>query len=143
MRHGELTSLAWSPDGGFVACGSPTGPLEVWEAEGFTKAWDEDSGARSAIQCVAWGTGPTQADLPLVFAGDDHVVHFRNYRNAFTPDVERGIGHQSPVLAAARSLDGKAVVSGTLDETIGVRKPTELTNELSIDRSVLAGHFRA
>lgn len=127
-----LTSVAWSPDGQFVACGSTAGRLAVWETSGYRRVSPDERGAKSAIHCVAWGAGPGPGDRRLAFGDEDHVVHFRNYRNWAKPDSERGVGHESSILALAWSPDGRAVVTGTRDGTIGVWTPSPRHNELRV-----------
>jgi WD40 repeat protein len=126
-----LTSVAWSHDGQYLACGSTSGQLAIWETGGFRRIGHDERDARSTIHCLGWGVGPSPDDRRLAFGDDENVVHFRNYYD-FTkpPDMERGIGHQWPILALAWSPDGSSVVTGTSGGTIGVWTPSRHDNEL-------------
>jgi eukaryotic-like serine/threonine-protein kinase len=107
----SLRSIAFSPDGQRIACGSEDGAIEVWDVSSgrilFTIDGDSDF-ARS----VAY----TPDNKRLISAGDDGVVRIWD---AATGQLRRMLkGHSKGIRTMAVSPDGRYIASGGDDRSV-------------------------
>ncbi len=110
-------SLAWSPDGRFIACGEPN-HVRIWE----TQTWKEIRRFSGAVKA----SGFTQTDIrSLVFspdaqflmtAGKDTKIHLWDVNTGNL--VREFIGHDGGVNSVTYSRDGRYILSGSEDSTV-------------------------
>jgi WD40 repeat protein len=106
-----VSSVAYSPDGRFVASGSADSSVKIWDLEKGRELWtlpDHDE----AVKSVAYSPDGRR----IVSGAADYAIKLW--------DVETGeqlrnlTGHSNVVNSVAYSPDGKFVVSGSTDRTV-------------------------
>jgi WD40 repeat protein len=109
----SASSVAWSPDGRFLASGSSDDTVRVWDAASGTLLRTL-KGHTSGVNSVAWSPdGRT-----LASGSDDRTVRVWD---AGTEQLLRTLaGHKELVRSVAWSPDGRYLASGSLDRTVRV-----------------------
>jgi WD40 repeat protein len=105
------SSLAFSPDGRFLACASGANPLYLWKVEGWQEVESPDS---SSIQKVACAWSPDSGILAS--GGFDRTVTLRYPGQG---KAARVLGSQaSPVWELDFSPDGRSLVSCSINDDV-------------------------
>ncbi len=109
----QIYSLAWSPDGHYIASSGPTGTVQVWNATTKSLLYTY-RGHSGPIPAVAWSPHGNR----IASGSDDRTVQVWD---AFTGDnVLTYHGHTDVVRAVAWSPNGERIVSGGHDTTAQV-----------------------
>jgi WD40 repeat protein len=129
-RSGDVSRVAFSPDGAHLASASRDWPILVWTLAG-QRVELALNGHTAGVNSLAYSTdGKT-----LISGSDDSTVRLWDAENGQA--IARVTGHTGPVLSAALSPDGKFAASGGSDRAIRLwnveRKQTAAT---------LTGHGR-
>lgn len=130
-RHtNRVTTVAWSPNGTYIASGSLDQTVQIWAANSTTHYTQTIyRGHTAGVQAVTWSP-----DSKLVASGSsDKTVQVWN---ALTGEhVATYSGHSDIVLTVAWSPDGKSIASGSADGTIRLWDVTT-----SMQKYVYRGH---
>ena len=123
-RSGDVSRLAFSPDGAHLASASRDWPILVWTLAG-QRVELALNGHTAGVNSLAYSTdGKT-----LISGSDDSTVRLWDAANGQA--IARLTGHTGPVLSAALSPDGKLAASGGSDRAIRLwnveRKQTAAT----------------
>jgi WD40 repeat protein len=111
-RASRFTSVAWSPDGRFVAASGLDGLVWVFDTAGKTER--VLAGHSDWVRSVAWSPDGSR----LASGSNDNTV--RIWETA-TGKAERVLdGHGARVLSVAWSADGSRLASGSLDHSVRV-----------------------
>ena|SRR5579883_11649 len=117
-RHFNLTALAWSPDGRYIASASKDEMVQVWEAAtGIVLL--KHRGHADWVNAVAWSPDGTRiASAGGSFIRSQHMVQIWDAskdRSALTYH-----GHSDAVYSVAWSPDGLYIASASRDRTVQV-----------------------
>ncbi len=112
-HSGGVDSVAWSPDGKYIASGSTDGTVRVWEvATGNTKV--TYSGLSDDVFFVAWSP-----DSKYIASGSrDHTVQVWDASSNSNLFIYRG--HSAAVRSVSWSPDGWRIASASVDKTVQV-----------------------
>ncbi len=108
--HQGITSVAWSPDGEYVALGSNQGPVHIWSAFNTPKL--TLNGATDTVWAVDWSSNGE-----LIAAGSaDHAVRIWNAGDGAL--LRTLTDHANVVNAVQWSPDGTLLASAGDDRTL-------------------------
>lgn len=108
-----VNTLAWSPDGRWIASGACDGTVQVWEAA-TGRLYSTYLGHTDPVYALAWS--PDGASL--VSGGDDHSVQVWRALDGIHQTTYQG--HTEPIGSLSWSPDGKRVASGSVDRTVQI-----------------------
>ncbi len=111
----EITSIAFSPDGGRIASGSWDGTVRVWEADTGRQVLRLE-GHEDWVRSVAFSPDGGR----IASGSDDRTV--RVWEADTGRQMARLEGHEHLVLSVAFSPDGGRIASGSWDGTVRVRE---------------------
>lgn len=111
MGRREVTSVAFSPDGGTVLAGSKDGLARLWDANS-AKEIRSFQGHTDAVTSVAFSPNGRF----VVTASGDKTA--RLWDVASTKEIRSFTGHTEAVNSVAFSPDGRSVVTGSDDKTV-------------------------
>ena len=154
LPAGNVTSVAISPDGKFIAAGDDKGNLQLWDQpknstepamQSATGHWSADATAIRSLAFIRTGNG-----LALVSGGDEGVL--RRWDTVSRHEIGKDMAddHAGPIQSIAVSPDGKMFAAGhrdgmvrLWDATTGaplrrVEKPTYISNEYVLDEVVFS-----
>lgn len=111
-HSGSVNTVAWSPDGKYIASGSFDGIVQVWSAtnESEVITYRRHSGV---VHTVAWSPDSSR----IAYAGLDEVVRVFNPTISREADTATYQGHSRAVKSMAWSPNGTLIVSGSEDKT--------------------------
>jgi serine/threonine protein kinase/WD40 repeat protein len=128
-HEGEVPSVAWSPNGLFLAtCGGWGGAdwtVRLWHNEDLSLAFAFPRLHEAAVLDVAW----SHDSVYLASASDDHTVRLWDTKSRKPGPILRG--HHRQVLAVGWNSEERLLSSGGLDHTIRV---WDVRNAGEIDR---------
>jgi len=109
--QGNWTSIAWSPDGTFLASANDNGAVQIWETANGTNR--SEYAVHGSVNSVSWSPNGKH----LASGGDDKLVHI------WDPDalgIYTYTGHSDVVNSVIWSPDSKLIASGSADKTVQV-----------------------
>ena len=106
-------SLAWSPDGRFLACANSINVM-VYDLTKGDKIVDDTFGPKRGVTWLDWSPDSSQ----LAWVRDDQTIDIWDLQTRQTIKTLKGHGDQ--VVAALWSPDGKRLASASLDKTVRV-----------------------
>ena len=112
----DYISMAFSPDGRTIACGTEDSTIDLWSAGTSTYLKSLDSGRRSHVTSVAFSP-----DGRTLASGIGDTIHLWNVNS----EVPVGIleGHEAAITSVAFSPDGQTLASGSRDGTTRLWDP--------------------
>lgn len=110
-----VTSLAFSPDGKWLASGSEDSVVRLWSLEEERREVKQFTGHRGVISSIAFS--PDSRSLASA-ALEDNVIRVWNV--AQNQEVKLLQGHEGPVSSVAFSPDGQYLASGSQDTRVVV-----------------------
>jgi WD40 repeat protein len=128
-----VESLAFSPDGRYLASGSGDNTVRVWDVA-TKEAVHVLSGHQDDIYAVAFSPDSQR----VVSSGLDKTLRLWDVSSGQL--LKEMTGHREPVLSAAFSSDGRYIASGSMDRTI--RLWDSRTGEFIKQLATLGGEAR-
>jgi len=114
-HHNIVFSVAWSPDGKWLASASEDHTVQVWNASTGDNLLPKYTGHTGPVYSVAWSPDGKR----LASASQDRTVQVWD---ASTGDnlFPKYTRHSGPVASVAWSPDGKRLACGSVDSTVQV-----------------------
>ncbi len=109
----RITSVAWSPNGKYLASASYDKTVRLWEASNGQHSLTYQ-GHRERVNALAWSPDSKY----LASASDDQTVHI--WEAATGTQIYTYRGHSGKVDVVAWSPDGMSIASGGEDKTVQV-----------------------
>jgi WD40 repeat protein len=106
-----VNSVAWSPDGKFVASASDDRMVHLWDSA-TGKEIRSCAGHQDRVRCVAWSPDGNT----LASASEDKTIRLWNPSTG--KDVRSCVGHEDWVTYVAWSADSKTLASASSDRTV-------------------------
>jgi len=135
----HVCTIAYSPDGRFLAASMANGRTQIWDTETHRTVLTIE---RATTEWVCWGLAYSPDGRFLASSGDDNTV--RVWDVATGAAIATLAGHTGPVYSLAYSPDGRFLASGSDDTTVRLwdvatdSSPTPITSTL-----ILTGHPKA
>ena len=114
-----VASLAYSPDGRWIASGSLDGTIGVWDSETGKSLGEQLPGHSGVIYSLAFSPEEETDDNRFLFASREATI--RVWDSTTLQAVDEPLrGHKSTVWDAKYSPNGRQIISGSADSTIRV-----------------------
>jgi WD40 repeat protein len=108
--QGSIDTVAWSPDGRWLAAGGLDGCARLWDAQSLAES-DSPNAHRGPVQCICF----TPDSRSLVTGGWDRTVRLWHVESG---KFLRLVGtHDGAVSSVCVAPSGKTAASGSVDET--------------------------
>jgi WD domain, G-beta repeat len=113
-----INSIAWSPDGKYIASASDDATVMIWDATTAGDAITIYTGHTGLVLAVAWSPDGTS----IASASYDKTVQVWNAITGSNPDYIPlfYVGHTGPVNGVTWSPDGKHIASASDDKTVQI-----------------------
>ncbi len=121
---GAVHTVAWSPDGKWIASGSVDKTVRVWKADDGTTVFTYQKHT-DLVRSVAWSPDGRR----IASGSDDKTVQVWNASNG--GDIFTYTGHTDTAYAAVWSPDGKRIVSSSRDKVVQVWNANDGSNVCS------------
>jgi WD40 repeat protein len=108
-----VSSVAYSPDGRFVASGSADSSIKIWDLETGREIWTLPE-HEAAVESLAYSPDGRR----IVSGAADYSIKLWDVETG--EEIKSLIGHSNVVNSVAYSPDGRLVVSGSADRTVKV-----------------------
>lgn len=125
---GPRTTVAWSPNAKYFACGLNSGVVEIRDSQ-TAKELARLTKTRRRVKDLAWAPGSTT----LAFGGADRTVYFCHLSETASLEVslaQLGIDHMYSIESMCWSPDGSQLVTGTAGGTLGIWSDLQIDNQL-------------
>lgn len=110
-HHPGISSIAWSPDGKFLASAGWDNTLKIWSVEG--KLLHTLKGHSAPVASVTWSPDGNE----IASGSWDETIKIWSSRGQLLETIE---GHQSGIVSIAWSPDGQRLASGGEDKTLKI-----------------------
>ncbi|KAL2229128.1 WD repeat-containing protein VIP3 [Sesamum indicum] len=107
-------SVAWSPDGRQIACGSMDGTISVFDVP-RAKFMHHLEGHCMPVRSLVYSSAPLDSRVLFSASDDGHVHVYDAERKTLITSMS---GHSSWVLSVDVSPDGAAIATGSSDKTV-------------------------
>jgi serine/threonine protein kinase len=121
LTTGFVNSVAWSPNGTYIASGNDDSTVQVWDAKS-TKLIYTYTGHTARVNSIAWSPDETL----IASASDDSTVHI--WKPVGGNVVQKYTGHAYAVHSVSWSPNGNTIASASDDATVQLWNP--LTGKL-------------
>ena len=121
---GYVNTLAWSPDGQWIASGAEDGTIQVWSAA-TGDLCTTYLGHKGSVYSLYWSPDGAQ----LVSGSEDHTAHVWDAATGKLRLIYRG--HSDDIDAVAWSPDGTRIASGSIDRTVQIWDAATGTHHLT------------
>jgi len=110
-HSGNVSAVAWSPDGKRIASGSYDKTVQVWDAANGGNIYTYQ-GHSDVVEAVVWSSDGRR----IASGSDDHTVQVWDAGDGGNAYTSRG--HTDEVFAVAWSPDGRRIASAGADKTV-------------------------
>lgn len=107
-------SVAWSPDGRQISCGSMDGTISVFDV-GRSKFLHHLEGHCMPVRSLVYSSAPLDSRVLFSASDDGHIHVYDAERKTLITSLS---GHSSWVLSVDVSPDGSAIATGSSDKTV-------------------------
>ena len=113
----HVQSVAFSPNGGLLACGHRNGTIAVWDTPSAGLVHEVIRGHRSGVRCLSFSPD----GRVLASGSEDKTVKIWDYRDPSGSDPLLLLkGHKNWVVCVCYIENGQLLVSGSFDRTVRI-----------------------
>jgi WD40 repeat protein/tRNA A-37 threonylcarbamoyl transferase component Bud32 len=115
-HYGAINSVAWSPDGKYLAAASNDHRVQIWDTLTGHVIFTHGANGSGIKNAVAWSPDGKY----LAIGSNDRTVQIWNMLNKASRPAFTYYGHVNYVVSVAWSPDGKRMASAGVDRTVQV-----------------------